>query len=260
MFTGHTLSTSTFDLLVWTAVTYLAVRAVRTDRPWLWPVAGVVLGVGLENKPLPAFLAAALLAGLALSGPRWVLREPRFWLGVAIASLMWSPWLVWQAAHGWPQLVVSGSIAAGGSTSSAPWWQIVPFQVLLAGPPLAIVWIAGLVRLFRDPAVRNVRFLAWAWVVLAVVFMVVGGKPYYLAGLLPLLHAAGAGPVIAWTGHGRAVLRRAVLGVVVVMSAVAGAVIALPVLPAQLAGQAVLVCAGPQQPWSALWPRIPHLN
>lgn len=26
------------------------------------------------------------------------------------------------------------------------------------------------------------------------------------------------------------------------------------------AGQAVLVCAGPQQPWSALWPRIRHLN
>ena len=54
----------------------------------------------------------------------------------------------------------------------------MPFQVLLAGPPLAIVWIAGLVRLFRDPAVRNVRFLAWAWVLLAVVFMVVGAKPY----------------------------------------------------------------------------------
>ncbi|MEO6996975.1 MAG: glycosyltransferase family 39 protein, partial [Terracoccus sp.] len=101
LFTGHTLSTSTFDLLVWTAVTYLAVRAVRTERPWLWPAAGVVLGVGLENKPLPAFLAAALLAGLALSGPRRVLREPWFWLGAAIAALMWSPWLVWQAANGW---------------------------------------------------------------------------------------------------------------------------------------------------------------
>lgn len=140
-------------------------------------MAVAVLGVGLENKPLPAFLAAALVAGLAVSGPRRVLREPRFWLGAGLAVALWSPWLIWQAGHGWPQLVVSGSIAAGGSTSSAPWWQIVPFQVLLAGPPLAVVWIAGLVRLFRDPAVRDLRFLGWGWLLLAVAFMVVGGKP-----------------------------------------------------------------------------------
>src|SRR3982750_1700326 len=32
LFTGHILSTSTFDLLAWTAVTWLAVRAVRGGR------------------------------------------------------------------------------------------------------------------------------------------------------------------------------------------------------------------------------------
>lgn len=254
LFTGHTLSTTTFDLLVWTAVTYLAVRAVRSDRAWLWPVAGAVLGVGLENKPLPVFLAVAVVAGLVISGPRRVLREPRFWLGAGIAIALWSPWLGWQAAHGWPQLAVSGAIAAGGSTSSAPWWQIVPFQALLAGPPLAIVWIAGLARLFRDPAVRNVRFLAWAWVLLAVVFMVVGGKPYYLAGLLPLLNAAGAGPVIAWVDHGRARLRRTLLWVVVAISAVAGTVIALPVLPARLAGP--IVAMNPDVGETIGWPQL----
>ncbi len=239
LFTGHTLSTSTFDLLAWTAVTWLAVRAVRTQRPWLWPLAGAVLGVGLENNPLPAFLAAALVVGLAVSGPRRVLREPRFWLGAGLAVALWSPWLIWQAGHGWPQLVVSGSIAAGGSTSSAPRWQIVPFQVLLAGPPLAVVWIAGLVRLFRDPAVRDLRFVGWAWLLLAVTFVVVGGKPYYLSGLLPLLHAAGAGPVIAWVERGRAGPRRTVLWVVIAISAAVGAVVALPVLPARLAGPVI---------------------
>ena len=36
----------------------------------------------------------------------------------------------------WPQLDVSREIAAGGSTSSEPWWAIVPFQLLLVSPPL----------------------------------------------------------------------------------------------------------------------------
>jgi 4-amino-4-deoxy-L-arabinose transferase-like glycosyltransferase len=227
--TGHLLSTSTFDLLVWTAITWLAVRAIRTGEHRLWLVAGVVLGVGLLNKPLPAFLALGLLAGVAITGPRRLLRNPYVWAGAAIALLLWSPWIAWQADHGWPQIDVSRSLAAGESTSSEAWWAIVPFQFLLVSPLLAPVWIAGLVRLFREPAAREYRFLGWAWVVLAVVFMATGGKPYYLAGLLPVLISAGAVQIDGWLDRP---LRRALMGGAIAASAVAGVIIALPVLPA----------------------------
>ncbi len=160
LFTGHLLSTSTFDLLAWTAVTWLVVRALRTGDDRLWLVAGVVLGVGLLNKPLPAFLAVGLLAGVAIAGPRRLLRNPYVWGGAAIAFVMWLPWIVWQADHDWPQIDVSREIAAGGSASSEPWWAIVPFQFLLISPMLAPVWIAGLVAFFRDPAMRGLRFFA----------------------------------------------------------------------------------------------------
>jgi 4-amino-4-deoxy-L-arabinose transferase-like glycosyltransferase len=241
LFTGHLLSTSTFDLLAWTAVTWLAVRAVRTGDDRLWPVAGVVLGIGLLNKPLPAFLAFGLLAGVTLTGPRRLLRNPYVWSGAAIALALWSPWLLWQADHGWPQIDVSRSIAAGRSTSSEAWWTIVPFQVLLVSPLLAPVWIAGLVSLFRDPAARQFRFLAWAWVVLAGVFMATGGKPYYLAGLLPALLGAGAIQVDRWLERGRPRARKAVLVAAVAASGVIDLVIALPVLPADQAGPVVAV-------------------
>jgi hypothetical protein len=107
-----------------------------------------------------------------------------------VALVLWSPWIIWQADNGWPQIDVSEEIAAGESASSEPWWAIVPFQLLMISPLLAPIWIAGLVRLFRDPAVREMRFIAWTWVVLAVLFMATGGKPYYLAGLLPALLGA----------------------------------------------------------------------
>ncbi|MEA2191607.1 MAG: hypothetical protein QOI73_1728 [Solirubrobacteraceae bacterium] len=228
--TGHMLSTSTFDLLTWTALTWLVVRAVRRGEERLWLAAGVVLGAGLMNKPLPAFLAFGLLAGVAIAGPRRLLRSPYVWAGVAIALVLWAPWIAWQAGHGWPQLDVSRSIARGDSTSSEAWWAVVPFQVLLVSPPLAPVWIAGLVSLLRAPALRDVRFLAWAWLVLAVVFMVTAGKPYYLAGLLPALIAAGALQVDGWLERGRARARRALLGFAIVSSGAVGAVIALPLL------------------------------
>src|SRR3954452_20106169 len=178
LFTGHLLSTSTFDLLCWTALTWLVVRALVTGDERLWLAAGVVLGIGLLNKPLPAFLVAALAVAVAWVGPRRLLRSRYVWAGGAIALVLWSPWLIWQAAHGWPQIDVSRSIASGGSKSSQPWWAIVPFQFLLVSPVLAPVWIAGLVRLARAPEMREFRFFAVAWVLLAVVFMATGGKPY----------------------------------------------------------------------------------
>ena len=254
LFNGHLLSTSTLDLLVWTLVSWLVVRAVRTGDNRLWPVAGVVLGFGLLNKPLPAFLAVGLLAGVLIAGPRRLLRNPWVWSGAAIALVLWSPWIAWQASNGWPQIAVSRSIAAGNSTSSQPWWAIVPFQVLLVSPVLAPVWIAGLVRLFRDPAVRPYRFLAWAWVVLAVVFMASAGKPYYLAGLLPALLGAGAVAVDGWLDRGRRGLRRGLIGIALVGSAAVSAIIALPLVPADRAGQ--VVATNPDVGETIGWPRF----
>jgi 4-amino-4-deoxy-L-arabinose transferase-like glycosyltransferase len=254
LFNGHLLSTSTLDLLVWTLVSWLVVRAVRTGEDRLWPVAGVVLGIGLLNKPLPAFLAVGLLAGVLIAGPRRLLRNPWVWAGALIALVLWSPWIVWQASNGWPQIDVSRSIAAGNSTSSQPWWTIVPFQALLISPVLAPVLIAGLVRLFRDPDVRMFRFLAWAWVVLAVVFMASGGKPYYLAGLIPVVLAAGAIPVDRWLDRGRRGLRRALLAVALVGSAAVSAIIALPLLPDHRAGGVVAV--NPDVGETIGWPRF----
>lgn len=239
LFTGHILSTSTFDLLAWTLLVWLAVRAIRTGADRLWLVAGVVLAIALLNKPLPAFLAAGMLAGVVIAGPRRLLRNPYVWLGAAIAILLWLPWILWQADQGWPQIDVSRSIAAGNSKSSEPWWAIVPFQFLLVSPALAPVWIAGLVRLFRDPGLRDFRFLGWAWVVLAVVFMASGGKPYYLGGLLPALLGAGAAPVEGWLTRGRATVRPALLSVAIAASAAVSLVICLPILPAKDADVAV---------------------
>ena len=202
------------------------------------------------------FLAAGLVGGCAIAGPRRLLRTRQVWAGAALAVVLWSPWLSWQAAHHWPQLQVSRSIAAGGSTSSQPWWAIVPFQVLLVSPPLAPVWIAGLVRLFRDPATRQLRFLAWAWVVLAGVFMATGGKPYYLAGLLPVLIGAGSVQIDTWMRSGREGVRRKVSAAVLAASAVTSVVIALPVLPAADAGPVLAVNGDVAE--TIGWPELAH--
>lgn len=236
---GHLLSTTTFDLLSWTAVAWLVARALRTGNDRLWPLAGLVAGLGLLNKPLIAFLLAGLGVGLLLAGPREALRSRWPWAGAAIAILLWSPWLLWQSAHGWPQLDVSSAVANGSSTSSQPRWAFLPFQLLLVSPLLAPVWIAGLVALLRRPDLRRFRFFAVAWIFLAAVFLLAGGKPYYLAGLFPVLLGAGAIEVDAWLGRGSPRLRAGLLGAALVASGLVSAVLGLPLLPAHDAGPVV---------------------
>ena len=239
LFVGHVLSTSTFDLLAWAVVTWLVARIIRTEQHWLWLAAGGVAGLALLNKPLIAFLLVGLAAGFVAAGLRGVFRDFRLWIGVLIALLVWSPWLAWQSMHGWPQLDVSSSIASGGSGSSQPRWLLLPFQFLLVSPVLAPVWIAGLVALFCRASLRRFEFLAFAWIVLVITFLVTGGKPYYLAGLFPALLAAGAIEVDAWLDRGSSRARLASLWAAVVLSGIVSVVLALPVLPARDAGPVI---------------------
>jgi 4-amino-4-deoxy-L-arabinose transferase-like glycosyltransferase len=243
LFEGHLLSTSTVDLFVWSTVTWLVARVIRTGQQQLWLVAGIAAGVDLLNKPLIAFLLASLGASLLAVGPRRVLRSWWPWAGLAIAALIWAPWLLWQAQHGWPQLKVSSAIAHGGSASSQSRWALLPFQFLLVSPVLAPVWIAGLVALLHRPHWRPFRFFALTWILLALVFVITGGKPYYLAGMFPVLLGAGAVETDAWLQRGSGRLRPAVLGVAVALSGVISALIALPILPADQAGPVIAMNA-----------------
>lgn len=190
-------------------------------------------GVGLQNKALVAFLLAGLAIGLLVTGPRAALRSPWPWAGAGIALLLWTPHLVWQAVHGWPQLELSAAIAAGTSGTSQPWWLFLPFQLVLISPVLVPVWAAGLWRLARDPALRTYRSFAVAYLVLAAAFLVTGGKPYYLTGLYPVLLAAGAEPTLRWVHAGASRARPALLGIALGLSAVVSSVLFLPLVPVQ---------------------------
>jgi len=223
---SHLLSTTTFNLPVWALLCLILIRILRTGRARLWLLAGLVAGVGLLDTDLVAFLIVAVVIGLASVGPRATFRSGWFYAGGFIALALWSPYLVWQASHGWPELSVAHSIAAGKSGSSAPWWLIVPEQFGLVPWYFAPIWIAGLVRLFRDPGLRWCRAVGVAWPVLAILFMATGGKPYYLAGMFPVLLAAGAQPAADWAARQRARLRHGLI--------IAGLAIGVLLLPLTL--------------------------
>ncbi|HEX6470668.1 MAG TPA: glycosyltransferase family 39 protein [Streptosporangiaceae bacterium] len=187
---GHTLYTATIDLFVSTLLVWLVIRWVRIRDRWspLW--IGATAAVAVNVKYVVVLLLGGILAGVLISGPRELLRRPLTAAGTAIAVAGALPGLWWQASHGWPQLDMAHQISGGDDFGGRP--GFIPFLLLITGVVLSWLWLYGLWRLLRSVELAPFRFLAYAYLLLVVVFIVTGGKPYYVAALWAALWAAGA--------------------------------------------------------------------
>jgi hypothetical protein len=245
---GHMLYTVTTDLFFSALVAWLVTRLIRTRDQRLLVALGAVIGVGLLNKTLLALLIVALLIGLLVSGPREVLRGKWLAAGIAIAVVLWLPNLIWQAQNGWPQLEMIGLLSKEANMGGRV--GFIPFQFVLFGPPLAPVWIAGLVTLLRT---KEFRALGVAYLVMAALLLIGGGAAYYLAGAYPALVAAGAMAVDGWLTR---TWRTALVTAAVVSTAATNALLGLPIVPVdQLAKTPILAMykeAGEQVGWPQL--------
>lgn len=189
---GHLLATAAFDLTAWMALLWLAARLLRTADPRWWLAFGAVAGVSMLNKNLLVLLGTALLAGL-LAERRWdLLATPWLPAGAALAVVIASPNLLWQADHGWPQLemaqVLSERLAAESRAT------LLPLQVLFA-PGLVVLLFRGARSLARNEAMRPFRALLWAWPAGLVVAFATGGRPYYVLPLTLVVTLAGVATV-----------------------------------------------------------------
>jgi hypothetical protein len=224
---GHRLSTATFDTLAWTAVLLVVGYALQDDRPRLWLLAGVLAGLGLNNKTAVVVLLFAVLVGVLLVPVcRRQLRTAYPWLGGLIAGLLWLPNLMWQLRNGWPMFALGADIAEefGGVAG-----RLGLFGQALAmfSPLIAVVWVYGLVQLFRESAWAKLRPIGIAFLAVTVVFVVAGGKGYYLAGAIVPLVAAGCAALAArWSAR-----RLIAAGVVLAVSAAVAWPAFVPVLP-----------------------------
>jgi 4-amino-4-deoxy-L-arabinose transferase-like glycosyltransferase len=198
---GHTFYTATVDVFLTSTLVWVVVGWVRTRDQWLLLAAGAVAGVAVQVKYLVVLVLAGIVTGVLISGPREVLRRPMLWAGAAAAVAAAVPGLIWQYRNGWPQLAMTRVIADTGDFGGRA--GFIPYQLLMTGVVLSVPAIWGLWGLFRAPQLRPFRFLGWAFLLLNVVFLVTGGKPYYLAGLWAALWAAGSVLVERRTGPSR---------------------------------------------------------
>ena len=185
-------------------------------------------GGGWSPAPSPALatynklLVLVLLAGIALGpgagrpAPR--LRSPYVWGGAALTLVLGLPNLVYQLTHDLPQLRMGRALSENnaGDVRISMWVLLL----VLLGPPLVVIWAAGLRALWRD---RRVRFFVVVFAVVVLFTFVSGAQPHYPVFILPIPFAAG---IVAMERHlGR------VWGALFALNGAVSLVLGLPLVP-----------------------------
>jgi Dolichyl-phosphate-mannose-protein mannosyltransferase len=232
----HELTTTTPDFVFWAVTLLLVMRLLASQDPRWWVGIGTCAGVGSEAKWNIGFLAAALAAGFLASavrdpGSRGLLRSRYLLAGCVLALALAAPAIIWQAAHGWPNLDVYRALQGAAGHNRATYWIA---QVLYTGPALTPIWVAGMIWSLRSPAARPFRPVALASVIVIVLQFVLGGKPYYPGAVYTFLFAAGSVPVGRWLTARRSRAGRASPFAIILVAAAVGLPISLPVLPARV--------------------------
>jgi 4-amino-4-deoxy-L-arabinose transferase-like glycosyltransferase len=190
LLTNHMFQTVTFDQVAWVLGGLLVLRLARTGNERLWPLVGLVAGAGLLAKHTVLLFGLGLAAGLAATPLRRHLLSPWLWAGGALAILIFLPNLLWQAGHGWPTLEFARNNNARVAQEFTP-AALLAIQAAFVGPTVLPVFAAGLAFLF-GPRGASFRIAGWIWLVVTLVLLVLGGKPYYPAPAWPAVLAAGA--------------------------------------------------------------------
>lgn len=199
---GALMQYVSFDYLFWVLTAYFVIRLLKSEDPRWWMAIGCAIGFGMMSKYSMPFFVAGLGVGVVLTDARRYLASKWLWYGAGISLLIFLPNFLWQARHHFVSLdflrhIHARDIRIGRTKDFLPGQLIV---TLLAFP----LWIAGLYAYFFSRMGKRFRVLGWMYVVPLVLFIIVKGRSYYLAGAYPMLYAAGS----VWGERGLAFLRR----------------------------------------------------
>ncbi len=226
---GHTFAMNAFDVLFWLAAFYVLVLIFDGGNLKLWIAFGLVAGLGLQNKITLLSLGFGLVVGLVLTRERRHFLSGWFWLGGALAGLIFLPYVLWQIPNGWPTLEFMHN-ARLYKMAKLSFPAYFSGQIMQMHPFTFPVWLAGLGLLVLSKAYRKYQALGWCYLAALLLFVVTGGKTYYMASAYTMLFAFGA----VWfekTFPSKAL--RVALVTLIVAGGLITLPVALPILPVE---------------------------
>jgi hypothetical protein len=182
-----------FDMLFWSIILYTFLRFLNTEKPVYLILLGVAFGFGFLNKYMVIFLAAGLAIAVIPTSYRKLWINKYAWLAILIALLLFLPNIIWQYTHGFPVLHHMRELKETQLVNVRR-INIILDQILMFTIS-SLVWVAGLIWLIRSADSKKFRVFGYAYLAILLIFILLRGKSYYMAGMYPILFAAGG---VSW--------------------------------------------------------------
>ncbi|MCX5730092.1 MAG: glycosyltransferase family 39 protein [Deltaproteobacteria bacterium] len=157
---GQTIITPDGPLAAgWIAAFYFTVRALQDERPAWLLAAGAAAGVASLGKYTGLLLLPQIFLALLLDRRgRRMLATPHPWIGAALALLVFSPVVIWNATHGWASFGFQfGKRGQDMHFEPVLIGRFFGLQALVVSPLLVLVLLASMataVRRWREETMR----------------------------------------------------------------------------------------------------------
>jgi hypothetical protein len=222
-------SVNAIEILLWTTTTFLTIELIRTGDRRLWLAIGATTGIGLLNKHTFAILPFAIVAGMLVTPQRCRLRGRWPWLAASLALLFALPNLAWNLAHDLPSLAFYRSRPMADVPGS--FGEALALQIAGANPVTVLLWVPGALHLLLARRMRAYRCLGIAFVTLLAVIVFSGHRRAdRVAGIYPVMLAAGASFWDQWRGRWHRTMR-AVLPSLIIAAVALAVPATLPLFP-----------------------------
>ncbi|MHC1777364.1 MAG: glycosyltransferase family 39 protein [Lentimicrobium sp.] len=178
-----------FDIFFWTISSWLLLKYIKNPNPSTLMWTGFILGMGFLNKYLILLWLFSLLVSLSISSYRKIIFSRPFIITGIIAFLVALPNLVWQVVNNLPVINHMKELNES-QLVNVDRLNFLTDQLLMVWPATFFV-IPGLIVLLFGKHFREYRFLGYSALLVILILMLLRGKAYYSAGVMPLLISAG---------------------------------------------------------------------
>ncbi len=213
-----------FDVFFWTLIFWILLKWINTGKDSWLLLLGVVTGIGLLNKYLILLQIFCLVLVIPFTPYRSIFRNRSLLIASGIALLIFLPNMVWQIANGLP-VVTHMKALNETQLVHVSRLNFLSDQVLI-GFMSSLLILPGLFVPLFSKIFRQARFMATVSLLVILILMLLRGKSYYTAGILPFLVCSGA---VFWEKALRTTILKTALPVLMILLTVPALPMGIPV-------------------------------
>jgi len=178
------------DIFFWSLVFYLVILWINTKKEIFLILLGIATGLGIMNKYLIILQILCIACVFLLSKNRQIFKTRSLYIGILLALLIILPNIIWQIMNHFP--VITHMQALNDSQLVNVNRMSFLIEQLLLGFMASVIILPGIFYTLFNKSMNAWRHLVIASLMVVLILVLLRGKSYYTAGLLPFMVATGA--------------------------------------------------------------------